>query len=231
MTQPEPSPLVDSHYDAPLRAMVEEQIRQRGIRDERVLGAMLRVPRHEFVPAESRAEAYADKPVPIGDGQTISQPLIVAAMTAALRLDGSEKVLEVGAGAGYQAAVLSLLAREVHTIEIHPRHAQAAAERLARLGYANVHVHTGDGSQGLPEHAPYDAILVTAAAPQAPPPILEQLAAGGRLIIPVGSEREQQLLRMRKSPEGNFTREVITLCRFVPLRGEFGWSIAEWKQT
>jgi len=228
MTLPASRPPMDPHYDAPLRAMVDEQIRQRGIRDERVLEAMLRVPRHEFAPPESRAEAYADKPVPIGDGQTISQPLMVAAMTAALHLNGSEKVLEIGAGAGYQAAVLSLLVREVHTIEIHPRHAQAAAERLARLGFANVQVHTGDGSRGLPSHAPFDAILVTAAAPQVPPLLPGQLREGGRLVVPVGSEREQQLLRLRKLAEGRIEQDGLTYCRFVPLRGEFGWTAAEW---
>lgn len=230
MTQPVASSEVDARYEAELRIMLEEQIRRRGIRDERVLGAMQRVPRHEFVPVESRGEAYADKPVPIGDGQTISQPLMVAAMTAALRLQGTEKVLEIGAGSGYQAAVLSLLAREVHTIEIHPGHAQAAAERLARLGFPQVQVHTGDGSLGLPAFAPYDAILVTAAAPQVPPPLLEQLAAGGRLVIPVGSEYEQELQRHGKAEDGSISMEVITYCRFVPLRGEFGWSVAEWMQ-
>ncbi len=223
-------PPIDSQYEAPLRAMLEEQIRRRGVGDERVLAAMRRVPRHEFVPAESRGEAYADKPIQIGYGQTISQPLIVAAMTAVLKLEGDEKVLEVGAGGGYQAAILSLLAREVHSIEIHPGLAQAAGQRLTRLGFSNVQVHTGDGSLGLPDLAPFDAILVTAAAPDVPPPLLAQLAAGGRLAIPVGSERQQELRRIRKAEDGSTSSDVITFCRFVPLRGEFGWSVAEWMQ-
>lgn len=228
MTQTVQTAALDSLYDALQRAMVEEQIRRRGVRDARVLEAMLRVPRHEFVPPENRAAAYTDQPLPIGDGQTISQPYMVAAMTEALRLTGAEKVLEVGTGSGYQAAILSLLAREIHSIEIHPRHAQMAAERLARLGYANVQVHTGDGSRGWPELAPFDAIVVTAAAPQVPPLLLGQLREGGRLVVPVGREREQQLLRLRKLVEGHIEQDGLTYCRFVPLRGEFGWTVAEW---
>jgi protein-L-isoaspartate(D-aspartate) O-methyltransferase len=168
------------------RAMVREQIRERGIVSTRVLNAMLAVPRHLFVPEECVAAAYQDQPLPIGEGQTISQPFMVAAMTEALELSGTGRVLEVGTGSGYQAAVLSLLAQQVHTVETHASLAAAAQHRLARLGYANVQVHVGDGTLGWQEAAPYAAIVVTAAAPAIPPPLVEQLAEGGRLIIPVG---------------------------------------------
>ncbi len=230
MTQALKSEASDSLYQGLNRAMVEDQIRRRGVRDERVLEAMLRVPRHEFLPPEQRAAAYTDQPLPIGGGQTISQPYMVAAMAEALQLSGPEKVLEVGAGSGYQAAVLSMLAREIHTVEIHPRHAAEAAERLSRLHFSNVRVHEGDGSRGFAPEAPYDAILVTAAAPEVPPLLLEQLREGGRLVVPVGDEREQQLLRVRKGAQGRIEREGLIYCRFVPLRGEFGWSVAEWMQ-
>lgn len=209
-------------------AMVEEQIRRRGVRCERVLDAMRRVPRHEFVPQENRSAAYTDHPLPIGGGQTISQPYMVAAMTEALQLSGHEKVLEIGTGSGYQAAVLSLLAREVHSMEIHPGHAQTAAERLTRMGFANVIVHCGDGSRGWREQAPYEAVVVTAAAPEVPPVLLEQLCEGGRLVIPVGHEREQQLFRVRRLASGRTEQDALMYCRFVPLRGEFGWTVPEW---
>jgi protein-L-isoaspartate(D-aspartate) O-methyltransferase len=202
--------------------MVEKQIRRRGIADARVLAALLEVPRHEFVPEELRSLAYDDKPLPIGESQTISQPYIVASMTAALGLTGSERVLEIGTGCGYQAAVLSRLAKEVYSIEARPLLALAAQERLARLGYTNVHVHCGDGTLGLAECAPFDAILVTAAAPAVPAPLLEQLAEGGRLVIPVGSEDHQELRFIRKSA-GQITSRVIEECRFVPLVGRHGW--------
>jgi protein-L-isoaspartate(D-aspartate) O-methyltransferase len=202
--------------------MVERQLRKRGVKDERVLGAMLSVPRHEFVPSQLAGEAYTDRPLPIGHGQTISQPFMVAAMAEALGLTGSERVLEVGSGSGYQAAVLSLLGREIHSIEMHPNLAAATAERLQRLGFTNVEVHLGDGTLGSPEHAPFDAILVTAAAPDVPPPLLQQLAPGGRLIIPVGTADEQCLLRIDK--HGNqLTRRGLYHCRFVPLLGQYGW--------
>src|SRR5467141_4576166 len=173
--------------------MVETQIRRRHITDSRVLECLERVPRHEFVPAEFRDRAYEDAPLPIGEGQTISQPYIVAAMTAALRLEGNERVLEIGAGFGYQAAVLACLAKEVFTMELRAELATEAAERLARLGYTNVHVHCGDGTLGLPEFAPYDAILVAAAAPAVPTPLLAQLAESGRMIVPVGDVENQDL--------------------------------------
>ncbi len=208
---------------AALRAeMVEKQIRRRGISSSRVLEAVLAVPRHEFIPAAFLSEAYADKPLPIGEGQTISQPYIVAAMTAAIELTGAERVLEIGAGCGYQAAVLSRLAADVYTIESRLPLALAARERLERLGYANVHLHAGDGTLGLPECAPFDAILVTAAAPAPPAPLLEQLAEGGRLVIPVGPSDYQELLLIHKSA-GETHKRVLEECRFVPLVGRHGW--------
>ena len=202
--------------------MVEKQIRRRGVGSPRVLEAMLAVPRHEYVPAEFQQDAYADKPLPIGGGQTISQPFIVAAMAEALCLNGDERVLEVGTGSGYQAAVLSLLAREVYSVESHTPLALAAQERLTRLGYNNVHVHNGDGSLGFAEGGPYDAILVTAAAPEIPPLLAGQLREGGRLVIPVGSRESQELLQVRKEA-GKLCSRALFDCRFVPLLGRYGW--------
>ena len=212
------------------RAMVEDQIRRRGIASPRVLDAMLSVPRHEFVPAEFMADAYADKPLPIGEGQTISQPFMVGAMTEALELTGSERVLEIGTGSGYQAAVLSLLAGRVISVENHTSLALAAQERLARLGYANVHVHNGDGSMGFADAAPYDAILITAAAPEIPPLLAGQLREGGRLVIPVGTQENQELLQARKEG-GVLHSRVLFDCRFVPLLGRHGWSRADRKPS
>jgi len=205
------------------RAMVEEQVRKRGIASPRVLEALLSVPRHEFVPAEFQADAYADKPLPIGEGQTISQPFMVGAMTEALELAGSDRVLEIGTGSGYQAAVLSGLAREVISVESHTSLALAAQERLVRLGYANVHVHNGDGSLGFADAAPYGAILITAAAPEIPPLLASQLCEGGRLVIPVGSQEDQELLQARKE-SGVLHSRVLFDCRFVPLLGRYGWT-------
>ena len=204
------------------RAMVEEQIRERGVSSAPVLEAMLAVPRHEFVPTELVDEAYRDQPLAIGEGQTISQPFMVAAMTEALELTGIERVLEIGTGSGYQSAVLSLLAREVYTVESNATLALAARERLERLGYANVHVHAGDGTLGLPEAAPFEAIVVTAAAPRVPPPLVEQLAEGGRLVIPVGEAESQELLQVRKTG-GDTPWRALHYCRFVPLIGRHGW--------
>jgi protein-L-isoaspartate(D-aspartate) O-methyltransferase len=203
-------------------AMVETQLRRRGISDISVLNAMSTVPRHEFVPAEFRDRAYEDAPLPIGDGQTISQPYIVAAMTAALYLRGKERVLEVGTGCGYQAAILSSLSKAVFGVEYRSELATAASRRLEQLGFANVHVHCGDGTLGLPEFAPFDAILVAAAAPAAPGPLLAQLAQNGRMVIPVGDVENQELQLIEKSRD---TFRVTTLdgCRFVPLVGAFGW--------
>lgn len=202
--------------------MVESQIRRRGVTQQQVLDAMATVPRHEFVPPFWTNQAYADEPLPIGQGQTISQPYIVAAMVASLALTGSEKVLEIGTGCGYQAAVLSLLAREVHSVEILPDLARPAAERLERLGYSNVHVHSGDGTLGWRESAPFDAILIAAAAPAVPEPLLQQLALGGRLIAPVGSEDQQELQLITKR-EGKWMVRETGPCRFVPLMGHHGW--------
>jgi protein-L-isoaspartate(D-aspartate) O-methyltransferase len=209
-------------FAAARRAMVEDQVRRRGVVSPPVLEAMLSVPRHEFVPAEFQTDAYADKPLPIGEGQTISQPFMVGAMTEALELTGAERVLEIGTGSGYQAAVLSLLARQVISIEYHTSLALAAQERLVRLGYANVHVHNGDGSLGFADSAPYDAILITAAAPEIPPLLASQLRDGGRLVIPVGSQENQELLQARKQGGVLHTR-ILFDCKFVPLLGRYGW--------
>jgi len=200
-------------------AMVRFQIQARGLRDEHVLRAMRKVPRHEFVPTELREEAYGDYPLPIGLGQTISQPYIVALMTEAARLKPGARVLEIGTGSGYQAAILAEIASEVYTIELLPALAVSAASRLKALGYANVTVRTGDGYAGWPEKAPFDAILVTCGAPEVPPPLIEQLATGGRLIMPVGpGDGVQSLLCLEKRSDGNIERSDLGAVRFVPLR-------------
>jgi protein-L-isoaspartate(D-aspartate) O-methyltransferase len=210
-----------AELEAAREEMVARQIRDRDVRGERVLQAMRTVPRHLFVPPEHVHRAYSDEPLPIGEGQTISQPFMVAAMAEALALEGHERVLEVGAGSGYQAAVLSYLASEVVAIETRSALATAAAERITRLGYRNVTVEIGDGSAGWPSCAPYAAILVTAAAPSVPQPLLDQLAQGGRLVIPVGEGENQELLRIVKH-EGHVIHESLYACRFVPLVGRFG---------
>ena len=216
------APDADPRFETLREEMVARQIRHRGIASERVLQAMETVPRHLFVPAEYVYAAYSDEPLPIGDGQTISQPFMVAAMAEALLLQGHERVLEVGAGSGYQAAVLSLLAREVIAVESQPALAISARERLARLGLNNIRVELGDGSLGWPAAAPYHAILVTAAAPAIPPPLIEQLAEGGRLVIPVGRSEQQELVRVTRSA-GQNSLEPLYACRFVPLVGRYGW--------
>jgi protein-L-isoaspartate(D-aspartate) O-methyltransferase len=198
--------------------MVREQIAARGVKDERVLAALSRVPRHELVPAELRESAYQDRPLPIGMGQTISQPYVVAYMTEQLGLEGGERVLEVGTGSGYQAAVLAELAKEVYSIEIVPELGARARADLARLGYTNVQVRIGDGYRGWPEHAPFDAIIVTAAPGHVPQPLVDQLAVGGRMVLPVG-EWEQQLLLIERDERG-LRRERLIDVRFVPMRGE-----------
>jgi protein-L-isoaspartate(D-aspartate) O-methyltransferase len=198
--------------------MVREQLEARGIRDARVLAQMRAVPRHELVPESERDHAYEDRPLPIGHGQTISQPYVVAAMTEALELSPDDRVLEIGTGSGYQAAVLSGLCREVYTIEIVEPLAERARADLARLGYANVHVRAGDGYGGWPEQAPFDAIVITAAPKQVPQPLLDQLAVGGRLVAPVG-DVFQELIRITRTEHG-FEREALFPVRFVPMTGE-----------
>jgi len=203
--------------------MVEEQLRRRGISDPRVLSAMESVPRHCFVGENARWAAYDDEPVAIGLGQTISQPYMVARMTELLDLDPTSRVLEVGTGSGYQAAVLAELAAEVWTLERHPELAERARLLLNDLGYRNVHVLVGDGSLGLPERAPFDAIIVTAAAPRVPAPLLDQLADGGRLVIPVGDRGVQQLRLIRRRDQ-EFVETDVLACRFVPLVGQAAYS-------
>jgi protein-L-isoaspartate(D-aspartate) O-methyltransferase len=210
------------------RAMIETQIRKRGVSSPRLLEALASVPRHKFVPEKFREFAYADKPLPIGEGQTISQPYMVAAMTDALELAGSERVLEIGTGSGYQAAVLSLLAREVLSVENHTTLALAAQERLTALGYANVHVHNGDGSAGLTDAAPYDAILVTAGAPEIPQALASQLREGGRIVIPVGDSENQKLMQGMLE-YGKLKSRALFDCRFVPLVGRYGWRQSDQK--
>lgn len=213
----------EAFLEAEREYMVESQLRPRRIKDRRVLQAMLEVPRHLFVPAEYRHLAYTDGPLPIGYGQTISQPYIVALMSQVLELQGTEKVLEVGTGSGYQAAVLSCLAAEVHTIERFPDLSQAAQATLLKLGYHNVTVHNRDGTEGLAEFAPFEGIIVTAAAPRVPQALLDQLADGGRLVIPVG-ERGAQFLECWVRRGGKYDVDELIPVAFVPLVGKFGWS-------
>ncbi len=205
-------------YAEARRTMVREHLRGRDISDPRVLEVMGRVPRHEFVPAILRSRAYADHALPIAEGQTISQPYIVALMTQLAEIEEDHAVLEVGTGSGYQSAVLAEMVREVHTIEIIPELAESAQAKLAALGYENVHGKTGDGYLGWAENAPYDAILVTAAAPEVPPPLVAQLAPGGILVIPVGPQSQvQKLLRIEKANDGTITTKEIIPVVFVPL--------------
>ena len=225
----DPEFLIDAAA-AERRRMIETQIRKRGVSSTRVLEAMAAVPRHEFVPVQFRNEAYADKPLPIGEGQTISQPYMIAAMTEALELTGSERVLEIGTGSGYQAAVLSLLVSQVITVEHHTSLALAAQKRLTNLGYANVHVHNGDGSASFLDAAPYDAILVTAGAPEIPQVFASQLREGGRVVIPVGDRDNQELVQARME-NGELKSRVLFNCKFVLLLGRYGWSRLERKSS
>ena len=201
------------------RRMVDEQVRARGVNDRRVLTAMEQVPRHRFVPDDMRDSAYDDRPLPIGEGQTISQPYIVGLMTDLLDLKPSDKVLEIGTGSGYQAAVLSRLVSDVYTIEIVKPLGEQARGILDFLGYKNVHTRIGDGYKGWPEAAPFNAIIVTAAPPKVPEPLLKQLAVGGKLVVPEGSSW-QDLTVYTRQKDGSFSKETVLPVRFVPMTGE-----------
>jgi protein-L-isoaspartate(D-aspartate) O-methyltransferase len=213
---------VSTDYDKEREHMVKSQLARRGIKDTRVLEAMRQVPRHLFIPEGMRSLAYCDGPLPIGHGQTISQPYIVALMTETLELAGQERVLEIGTGSGYQAAILSHLAWQVYSVERHAVLAQQAEKILAHLGYDNIVVRVSDGTLGWPEHSPYEAIIVTAAAPDIPRPLTDQLADGGRLVAPVGSQWSQVLVKVRRQGD-LLIRERLTAVAFVPLVGEYGW--------
>lgn len=202
--------------------MVSEQLAPRGIRDERLLAAMREIPRHRFVPPSLVPQAYADAPLPIGEGQTISQPFIVAEMTRLLELSGEEKVLEIGTGSGYQTAVLCRLSREVVTIERVPFLSDGARKILGELGMTNVVFRVGDGTLGSPDDAPFDRVIVTAASPDVPAPLFEQLLEGGVMVIPIGGRWEQELCVVRKE-SGTLRREMTGGCRFVPLLGRWGF--------
>ncbi len=205
------------------RAMVEEQIRRRGIRDRRVLAALAGVPRHRFVPPSLAHGAHDDAPLPIGCGQTISQPYMVALMTAALAPRRTHRVLEIGTGSGYQTAVLAHLVRRVYTVERLAELSAAAEERLMALGYRNIEYRVGDGTEGWPEAAPFDGIVVTAAAPEIPEPLLAQLAPGGRIVVPVG-DRSLQILTIAERGAGGYRRWTEGACRFVPLIGHHAFA-------
>jgi protein-L-isoaspartate(D-aspartate) O-methyltransferase len=202
--------------------MIRDQLEGRNVRDERVLEAMVAVPRHIFVPQQLSERAYDDNALPIGEGQTISQPFIVALTAAALQIGPQDRVLEIGTGSGYAAAVLGKLAAEVWSVERFRSLAVEAKQRLQALGYTNVHIGVGDGTGGWPEHAPYDAIAVAAAAPEVPRPLLDQLAPGGRLVLPVGPRDDQHMLRIVRTAQG-FKQQNLGPVRFVPLVGEHGW--------
>lgn len=202
--------------------MVDTQIKARGLTDERLLAAFRKVPRHLFVPPQHRQEAYDDRPLPIEAGQTISQPYIVALMTSWLRLQGHERVLEIGAGSGYQTAILAELALEIFSVERQPLLLASVRQRLRDAGCLNVRLSTGNGSLGWPAHAPYDAILVGAAAPDVPSPLIDQLADGGRMVLPIGPQNAQMLHVVEKRG-GVVQRKDIAGCLFVPLVGRYGW--------
>jgi protein-L-isoaspartate(D-aspartate) O-methyltransferase len=214
-----------SAYSTARRTMVATQLVSRGICDPKVLDAMARVPREKFVAAGERARAYEDRPLSIGAGQTISQPYIVAYMIEALALQGGEKVLEIGGGSGYAAAVLAAIAARVFTIERLPELARKARRNLAAAGIRNVTVRCADGSEGWPEEAPFDAILVSAGAPEVPRPLMQQLAIGAHMVVPVGEDlTSQDLLRVHRTGVDDFESEVLTSVRFVPLIGKQGWT-------
>jgi protein-L-isoaspartate(D-aspartate) O-methyltransferase len=208
--------------EAERERMVSMQLEGRGIEDARVLAAMRSVPRHEFVPPELAEHAYLDEPLPIGEGQTISQPYIVALMSEALQLREGERVLEIGSGSGYQSAILATMGAEVFTIERLPSLADAAARRLRRLGYDRVHVRCSDGNDGWSDVAPFDAVLITAAAREIPRGPLQQLKPLGRMVLPIGDEEAQQLVRVWRAEQG-FKEDYLGGCRFVKLIGRHGW--------
>ena len=215
---------INDEYAIPRKRMVERLRDHYGIKDERVLAAMLRAPRHLFVPEALRPKAYGDHALPIAAGQTISQPYIVARMTELLELTGKSRVLEIGFGSGYQTAVLSLLAREVYAVERQQQLADETEERLRRIGVRHVYMRCADGTKGWEAGAPFDAVLVAAGGPEIPDPLLYQLAIGGRLVIPVGHSREAQVLtRVIRSDENKFVHEEHGSCAFVPLIGKHGW--------
>ena len=205
------------------RRMVEGQVIARGITDQRVIEAMLKVPRHLFVEEAFQSQAYMDAPLPIGERQTISQPYMVAVMSEALTLTGSETVLEIGTGSGYQAAILALLADRVFSLERIPALARRARRVLDECGYSRVNIRVADGTRGWQEMAPFDGIIVTAGAPEVPKDYLDQLAIGGRLVIPVGDRSSQVLMRITRLGEQDYQDELILGCRFVPLVGSYGW--------
>lgn len=217
------SALPDS-FTADREAMVEHQLRRRGIHDQRVLEAMRTVPRHEFVRRPDWTSAYADHPVPIAEQQTTSQPYIIAAMLQAAEIKSSDRVLEIGAGSGYQTAVLAELASQVFAVDRYPTLVDAAREVLDRLGYHNIALVAGDGSLGLPQAAPFDAIIVSAAAPGVPQTLVGQLAPGGRMVIPVGNA-DQQVLKLVRNHGDHISETILEGCRFVPLIGQAGFSV------
>jgi len=221
---------MEKSYEDKRMEMVSGQIERRGLTEARLLQALRKVPRHRFVPLDLLDQAYNDSPLPIGSGQTISQPYIVALMTSLAVLVGDENVLEIGTGSGYQAAVLACLAKTVHTIERYAILYDWASRTLEELDYKNVYVHLGDGSLGWPEAAPYQDIIVTAAAPHPPQPLLDQLEEGGRLIIPIGERRLQDLQVWQRTGQ-QFAWESIIPVAFVPLRGELGWKEDQWPDT
>jgi protein-L-isoaspartate(D-aspartate) O-methyltransferase len=212
----------EDHYTAMRQRMVDTQIAPRGVSDPRVLAAMRKVPRHRFIPTHLWDQAYGDYPLPIGEDQTISQPYIVALMTELLELKATDKALEIGTGSGYQAAILAELAAQVFTIDRVVTLLTQAERLLASLGYTNIHTRVGDGTLGWPEEMPYDAIIVTAGAPKVPRPLTEQLALGGRLVIPVGDRWSQTLTCVRQTKDG-LKFEYHGGCRFVSLIGQYGW--------
>jgi protein-L-isoaspartate(D-aspartate) O-methyltransferase len=212
--RPGAAPIID--FNAERQRMVREQLRPRGIQDSRVLGAMGKVPREEFVLPEERTATYSDAPLPIGFGQTISQPYIVAFMTEQLRPQSVDRILEVGTGSGYQAAILAELVADIYTIEIVEPLAKSANDTLQRLGYKNVHVKVGDGYKGWPEHAPFDAIIVTCAPERVPEPLINQMKEGGRMIIPIGNSLAQELYLLEKTSDG-IRQSAVLPVRFVPM--------------